>query len=341
MKNLKALLKLAFCNTAYYTGLLRMAFKFSTCQNNEFPAVIINYHRFVESLDDIIEIHPSVTHLINDFKEEIRFLKSNFNVVSLDELVDTLESKKSFTKPTVAITIDDGFKDNYDLLFPVLKEEDVPVTIFLSTGVIGTTAMNWYDQLANMILHTSVKEFRIAGLFDEKSFSLDSLDNKRSAYVQIVEALKDVDIEKRNQYLKDIEDRLGSPKTNGALMLNWDEVRTMNKTSVSFGGHTHTHPILTRMPLKDAKKDILDSKVNIENALGTQVKHFAYPNGRAVDFNEDLRQYCREIGFSSISTLNYGNNNSPSDVWGLRRIGSESPVSLFAVNVVRAFLKKS
>jgi len=340
MKNLKILLKLMFCNFLYYTGLLNLIFKFTIHQNNEFSAVIINYHRFVENSEGIIEIHPSVSHLIDDFEQEIKFLKSHFNIVSLDEIVNTLQSKKKFTKPTVAITIDDGFKDNFELLFPVLKEENIPATIFLSTSVIGTTRMNWYDQLASMILHASHKELKVDGLFDGKIFSLSSNENKRFAYVQIVEALKNVDIQKRDQYLKNIENCLGLPKEDKPLMLNWDEIRTMNKAQVSFGGHTHTHPILTRMPLEEAKKDILDSKLNIERELGVKVKHFAYPNGRATDFNEDLREYCREIGFSSISTLNYGNNKRPSDVWELRRISSESPVSLFAANVARALLRK-
>ena len=106
-----------------------------------------------------------------------------------------------------------------------------------------------------------------------------------------------------------------------------------------FGAHTVTHPILTNMPLADAKKEIADSKKKIEQELGISVRHFAYTNGRPEDFNENLRLYCKEIGFDSVCTCDYGNNKDADERWTLKRIGSEIPISLYAVNVLRAFLK--
>jgi len=147
-----------------------------------------------------------------------------------------------------------------------------------------------------------------------------------------------ISIEKRDHYLESIEGCLGAFKEDKALMLNWDEVRLMHGAGISFGAHTRTHPILTQLPPEKAKRDIFDSKECIEGKLGVKVRHFAYPNGRKSDFNEDLRQYCREIGFSSISSFEYGHNKISSDVWHLKRIGPESPISLFAINVTRAFL---
>ncbi len=95
------------------------------------------------------------------------------------------------------------------------------------------------------------------------------------------------------------------------------------------------------MPLEDAKREIADSKRKIEQELGVSVRHFAYPNGRLQDFNEVLRRFCQKIGFDSVCTCNYGNNSQTSDIWGLKRIGSEVPISLFAVNVVRSFLTQT
>jgi len=340
MWRVKTAIKLILCYVIYHTGLLHLYLKWFFLRKKSFPVVIINYHSFVRDLDRVIETHPSVTHLIDDFKREVQFLKSYFNVVSLDEVVTTLQSGKSFTKPTVVITIDDGYRDNYELLFPVLREHQIPGIIFLSTGIIGTNAKNWYDRLAHAILNTSNLSVSIKEIFDNERFALGSIEEKRRAYERIVEQLKDVTIDKRDQCLKYIAEDLGEINDNKTLMLNWDEVRMMRDVNISFGAHTHTHPILTQMPLEAAKRDILDSKKKIESELGMKVKHFAYPNGRRCDFNKELEQYCRQIGFSSISTFLYGHNNTASDVLALKRIGPESPVSLFAVNVVRAFLTK-
>jgi len=340
MQNVMVFFKLLACRLLYYTGILNVILKYFVFRNKNYCFIIINYHCFVHSYDNVIETHPSVAHLISDFKREIKFLKSHFEIIPLDVAVNKIQNKEGFDKPTVCITVDDGYKDNYDLLLPVLQEENVTVTIFLSTSVIGTENMNWYDQLANSILHAHDQPFSVKGLLSGKTFLMDSIRTKRSAYVEIVETLKGMDILERNQCLEDIKVCLGVPKVDTRIMLNWDEVCTMSKAGITFGAHTHTHPILTKMPLDEAKKDILRSKQKIEKELGSEVKHFAYPNGREEDFNEDLRQYCKEIGFSSVSTLNYGNNKRLFDIWRLKRISSESPISLFAVNVIRAFLKK-
>jgi len=341
MERIKKSIKLVLCFVIYRTGLLHLYLKWFFLRKKSFPVVIINYHSFVRDLNGVIETRPSVTHLIDDFKREVQFLKSFFNIVSLDEVVTTLQSGKSFTKPTVVITIDDGYRDNYELLFPVLKEHQIPVIIFLSTGVIGTNAKNWYDRLANVILKTPKVSASIGDNNGNKRIALRSIKEKRRAYERIVEQLKDVTIDRRDQYLKLIAKDLGEINDNKTLMLNWDDVRMMRDAHISFGAHTHTHPILTQMPLEAAKRDILDSKKKIESELGMEVKHFAYPNGRKCDFNKELEQYCRQIGFSSISTFLYGHNNMVSDVLALKRIGPESPISLFAVNVVRAFLIKN
>lgn len=339
MVKLKLLLKSIICSVLYHTGLLHLYMKWNFLKRGNYPAVIINYHRFVENFDNIIEVHPSATHSIEDFKKEIRFLSKYFDIRSLDDVVNDLKKGSEFRRPTIALTVDDGYKDNFDLMFPVLQERKVPATIFLSTAVIGTDQMNWYDRFASILMNTPSQELQMNGMMEGKLLKLESMNHKRIAYNRIVEYLKNIDIEKRNQCLVEIETQLGPPKINDPLMLNWDEVRTMSQSNISFGAHTHTHPILTKMPLENAKQDIARSKEIIEKELGGSTKHFAYPNGRKIDFNEELQEYCREIGFSSVSSFEYGHNQSTKDRWNLKRIGSESPVSLFAVNVVRAFIK--
>ena len=341
MNNLKSKIKLICCHVICYTGLLHLYVKYILGRRKEFPVVIINYHSFVDRFDRVIDIVPTVTHRIADFETELTFLKKYFDIVSLDYVVDVFRLGRKFSRPTVAITIDDGFKDNYDLLFPVLKKHHVPVTIFLTTGLIGTHKKTWVSNLSDMIPETTSTVLNLNGLFDGKDFLLSNLDQKQSAYVEIIQKLKNIDIKERDRFLSEIERQLGKPNEDHPIMLTWEEVRTMNKNNVSFGAHTANHPILTNMPLEAARKEILDSKKKIEEELGTTVRHFAFPNGRPQDFNEPLRKFCKEIGFESVSTCDYGHNAKATDVWALKRIGSELPLSLFAVNVLRAFHQRS
>jgi len=81
--------------------------------------------------------------------------------------------------------------------------------------------------------------------------------------------------------------------------LSWEEIREMSENGIEFGAHTVTHPRLTRIPLGKAKEEIEQSKKEIEDKIGKEVKHFAYPYG---DFNEALIEIVRETGFLSAVT---------------------------------------
>ena len=100
-----------------------------------------------------------------------------------------------------------------------------------------------------------------------------------------------------------------------------------------------THPILSTMPIKDAKQEICNSKYLIEEKLGQKIKHFAFPNGGLSDFTPELESYCKEIGFESVSTAIYGSNRVNSDVYALKRISPGKNMPIFAVDLVRSFLK--
>ncbi len=284
-----------------------------------------------------METVPTVTKLMDDFRREVKFLKSCFEVIPLDDLVKKLNQGKGFLRPTVAITVDDGYRDNFDLLFPLAREEKIPVTVFLTAGFIGTNKRIWVSHLAELFLYTAREDLVTSGALEERRYSLRSLPEKRVAYLDVLRKLKDMDLPERNFCLNTLEDQLGAYLAEQPLMLTWDQVREMKKYGVSFGAHSCTHPILTSIPLEEAKKEILESKIIIERELGEPVKHFAFPNGRPQDFNASLRRHCQEIGFQSVSTCDYGHNLNPDDVWSLKRIGSEIPISLFAVNTVRAF----
>ncbi|HBR14262.1 MAG TPA: hypothetical protein DD723_01810 [Candidatus Omnitrophica bacterium] len=331
-------IKILICRVLFYSGLLDLYIRFLLQRRKDFTAVIINYHSFVDRLDKAMELDPCVTHRIDDFRKEVRFLKKYFDISSLDRLVEGLKRGELFKRPTVAITIDDGYKNNYDYLFPAIKESQIPVTIFLTTDYIGTNDKIWVDRLGSTFYATSEQFMELTGEVITGKLSLMTLAEKRRAYMMTLSQLKDLPIESRDAYLAEIERKLGKPVSfNKPDMLNWQQVREMLNNHVSFGAHTCSHPILTSVPVRLAKEEISNSKKTIEEKLGVPVKHFAYPNGRPQDFNEELRAYCREIGFESVSTCDYGANSRPGDVFALKRIGPPVPISLFAVNLIRAF----
>jgi peptidoglycan/xylan/chitin deacetylase (PgdA/CDA1 family) len=111
-------------------------------------------------------------------------------------------------------------------------------------------------------------------------------------------------------------DRL--PPMYERLMLNWEEIKEMHRSGITFGGHTLTHPDLTRLPDDQVQAEVVRGKVAIEDALNAEVNTFAYPFGRYDD-------RCREIvsqHFVCACSDRLGLVRRNSDSYAIERIDS-------------------
>ncbi|MBP1750724.1 MAG: polysaccharide deacetylase domain protein [Deltaproteobacteria bacterium] len=278
---------------AYHSGVTSLLLKALAKTRKSHPCIILLYHRIVDDSSAYLDKGPGMHHHVYDFEKEISYLKKHYQILSIDETVARIKSRRYFEKPTVAITFDDGYRDNFTL-------------------------------------------------DGEEKISIRTKGEKRAACIELASALKSMPDVRCKELLQGIFERLdfhpNEAKTR--MMLNWDEVRVMAGNGITFGSHSHTHPILSRMPVAEAKEELLDSKKIIEEQLGQQVKHFAYPNGRIEDFSEELRNYSENIGFESVASVIHGSNNSVNgNQYSLRRITATSPVWLFAAALLRFSVK--
>jgi peptidoglycan/xylan/chitin deacetylase (PgdA/CDA1 family) len=284
-------------------------------------------------------------HHIKHLEKELPYLMRNYQILTIDEVIRHLKSGVGFRKPSVAITFDDGYLDNYTLAYPVLKKHGVPATVYLSTGLIGTSQRIWTDQIEFMLLETRKNQFSVPRLLGEKELRIKTKKEKEQVSNGITEALKKRPDAERTEIMRQLFESLEINDNHGKnceerVMLNWDEVQKMAKNGITIGSHSHTHPILSRMPIQKGKEEIFESKKIIEENLGIKVKHFAFPNGKEEDFNEELRDYCRDIGFESVASVIYGTNNaSKGDPLNLKRISPITPVWMLAGELVKLFIR--
>jgi peptidoglycan/xylan/chitin deacetylase (PgdA/CDA1 family) len=97
--------------------------------------VILMYHS-VEITKDFYAVDPA------EFTRQIDYLKNNYSVVSLAEIVDFIKKRKKISRKSVAITFDDGSQDLYENAYPYLSKSNLPATVFVTTGYVGK---NWHD----------------------------------------------------------------------------------------------------------------------------------------------------------------------------------------------------
>jgi len=113
--------------------------------------------------------------------------------------------------------------------------------------------------------------------------------------------------------------------------LTLEKINHIGRKGVQFGAHTKTHPILTRISEKEATSEIFGSKLELEAIFQEPVRHFAYPNGEAGDFNEVHERLIAQAGFDSASSSILGLNDANTNPYALRRVyAAEEPIAQFA-----------
>ena len=293
-----------------------------------FPAVrhpsnrvfqILMYHRINDDPDGGLPATP-----VNVFARQMEYLATHYVVFTLEEIVDRLRTR-DIPERAVVVTLDDGYRDNFTQAFPILRRLGVPATIFLATDAIGTGNLLWHDQVCVAISRTE-REF-LEGYGSSDGHSLTSSHEKFRAMEKVLWYLRSLDNFERVEQMSELIKQLGV-STQGnefSIMLGWEDIRAMRMAGIRFGAHTLTHPILTQISDKEVRAEVRKSKEILETFLKEPVTSFAYPSGRAIDFNDRVKTIVEEEGFHCAVTTIPGVNSPGDDIFALRRMGFWDP----------------
>ena len=287
------LLKTLAAVTANRSGLLN-SYAFLRRKLTKSQTGILQYHR-VRPQNDNWSLKPLS---LQSFKRQMEYLYRNYEILSLNRLVQYIHQGKPLPEKAVAITFDDGYKYNYLYAYPILKKYHIPATIFLTTGHIGSSKLLWFDEVRYVIHLTPLNQLE----FDELgSHPLRTDIDKFRASRIIIKRLKKLPEERKRVLIEKLTNtcQVDIPANLGKeLLLSWGEIGEMHNDGVAFGAHSVNHPILTNLPLEEAKREILQSKKDIDEKLGQPVTAFAYPNG---NFNSEIVKFIKD-GFTCAVT---------------------------------------
>lgn len=258
---------------------------------------------------------------VEKFEEQIVFLKRNYDVIALDHLVDLLRRGERPSRDSVVITLDDGFKDYYETVLPLAVKHQVPMTIFLTTGCLdsGQPTFVYFLILAMERARSGSLDLTDLGL---GVYSLDSHSKREWAVSRIDKHSRSLDAAVREKLLDAILARLGLSREDDFFkdrMLTWAEVNKMKGSCVSFGAHSVTHPVLSRIPLDEARREIETSRRRIIEETGVAPRVFAYPYGGRADINDDVIKAAQQAGFDAAVVLT-NETFSPENLYRIGRV---------------------
>jgi peptidoglycan/xylan/chitin deacetylase (PgdA/CDA1 family) len=304
--------------------------------------LILTYHRILPPDDPhYAEVQPGMVVHPETFRMHLKVIKDYFEPVSLADWVDRATSGRSLPRRACAVTLDDGWRDNYEHAYTHLCEEVVPATIFLVSDYVDTVRSFWPERLARLVRALVVSRLPPEDGSQELAWfcrlgvtatSLLTLMDRECLDAIIVSAKRFSD-EELNTRLDIAFAEIGLRDENRDILC-WSEVLEMHSSGlVNFGSHTRTHTRLRPdLDPDEAIKQIRESRETIESRLGSSVKLFCYPNG---DMTDEAERVVR-THYLGACTTEKGWNRASTDLYRLQRIGLHQDMSADPI----AFLAK-
>lgn len=282
---------------------------------------VLTYHGVISdshAINDYCFIKQS------DFDRQMKYLSENFHVKSID---DAYLNESSSKNPVAVITFDDGFMNNFEYAFPILKKYRLPATIFLSTKFIDTDETIWFCRVIQIIESCKIDEI----VWDGIKLKIRTNEEKRLASSKIQEDLKlkspceiDKGLDRLCEQLNVRSSILGSPYQ----MLTRENITEMLDSGlIHFGAHTHKHAILSRLSEADARTEVMTSISEVERFTGVACKTFAYPNGGINDYSEFHKQLLKDLNVKTSFSMKDGLSSRKDDYLELQRLFVSSHIN--------------
>ncbi len=307
-------------------------------RNDKLALRILAYHRVVaQPWDDFAFDEEIISATPEAFEAQMKFAKKNFEVVSFRDLEACERLGHDWPKRALIVTFDDGYRDNYTDAWPILRELNLPATIFLATGHIGQSKLFWWDSLAWCFKSSPLDSINLPEIADAP-LPLQEKEQKRAAIDAALKWAKSVSEVERQQFLAKLPNILAViPPDNIAdgMHMTWDEVREMANGGIEFGSHTVNHPILSQVGIEQLRFETADSKVQIEREIGEEVLSFAYPAGTRQRRDDAARSMVEECGYRFAVAYDQAVEREP-DRFAMPRIhvDREQSLELFRANLL-------
>lgn len=269
--------------------------------------VIFMMHRV--SPEPTAEFEPNrILRVTPDFLERtVRQVKERgFDCISLDDLPARLAAP-SGSRPFACFTFDDGYRDNLEYAFPILRRHNVPHTLYIPTEYPDGRGDLWWLVLENAIRMS--RETRVVIDGHTRTFATATTAEKERAYNAIYWHLRSLPEDAARGLVSEMAREAGfdAGQLCSDLILNWDELRTAaNDPLLTIGAHTCNHLALSKLDAKDAYREMVESRARIEQELGRRCEHFSYPYGCAMTAGPREFELARQLGYKTAVTTRKG-----------------------------------
>jgi len=261
--------------------------------------VVVNYHLIApEAPRHITGILPNKTP--DQFERDLVFIKQHYNVVSYPDVLTSRNGGSPLPKRATMISFDDGFRECYDHVRPLLLKHELPCTFFLITDSVDNQALAYPNRTALCLDAIGACESDI--LKDVRSALASKnidVETSRDSIFQAVRALTIRDLAVLDGLEKALEIDTSDYLRDQSPYMTLDQIHEMRKEGFTFGAHTKTHPQLWLVDDERLESEIADSCEAVCNLTGESAAPFAFPyrsNGLSRDSLAAIREKHPHVG---------------------------------------------
>lgn len=304
-------------------------------------ALILIYHRISESRLDPWSISVSPQH----FEEHLDVLRRSFHPKSLQDVTRSIRGDRRLADRSIVITFDDGYADNLHMAMPLLERYNIPATIFIATGTIGSLREFWWDELASLLLTTHALPDRLDIQIRGRQYSWETSEaaqspqaenlvyhswkagqappsTRHSMYLELWKLINGLSLEEQQTVMPALRDWAGNASyTPAHQVLNEAEIgRLAQSDQIEIGAHSINHLSLASLSCEAQRDEIEGSKEQLEKILNRPVTAFSYPFGKQQNYQVQTVALVQEVGFSVACCNEPGVVTTNTDLFQLPRI---------------------
>jgi peptidoglycan/xylan/chitin deacetylase (PgdA/CDA1 family) len=276
---------------------------------------VFNYHRIGSIENNLFDDNVFSCNAC-DFESQIIEIKKHFTLIRSEDIRQYFGKK--ITEKLALVTFDDGYIDNYQLAYPLLKKHDVSAMFFVPTGYIDASNIPWWDQIA-FAVKTNIGN---VNFWDGNRTISVTKDNHKKTILNIIRDVK----EQRGLSNSDYVDNILLANTVDfcsdnieKLFMNWSQLIELSDNGMLIGSHSVHHNILVSLDAAEQEQELKWSKESLDVKLSQDTISFAYPVGSAAHFNTDIKKLLKDTGYQYAFSNEPGCNNVIEDVYSINR----------------------
>jgi peptidoglycan/xylan/chitin deacetylase (PgdA/CDA1 family) len=318
---------MSILKTSYYSAcsLMPMAFLKSIGPST----TLFPYHHTVSN-----EFLPHIKHLYNyknekQFSDDLDFLLKHYRPVTITDIIKSIQEHSRLPEKSFFLSFDDGFREVYDIIAPILEKKGIPACFFINPAFIDNKEL-FYRCKISLVIHELVNS-------KDQNFFLKLIQDfagiEKGTVNEAISFLKTINTS--NAFLLDkIAEKIGFSydsflKTKQPF-LTGEQLKSLHKRGFSIGSHSNSHPYFQLISLKEQVEQVAGSTRYVNDLLAINDCCFSFPHS-----DRGLTQAL----FHEISRLNipllFGIQNQKTELENkmLHRFNAERPEINFSSQV--------